>query len=208
MSSLANQSQTLSDAVLSRRLPAARSRSWLSDALLIALFSGFVALTAQIEIRLPFTPVPITGQTLGVLLTGAALGSRRGALALLLYLLEGAIGLPVFAGGAAGFARILGPTGGYLLALPLAAGIVGLLAERGWDRRLPLAALAMLIGNLVIYLLGVAWLGLYKGILGDVSMLWAGVYPFLPGDLLKIAIAAIVLPGAWRLLNGVDRRGS
>lgn len=208
MSSLANQSQTLSDAVLSRRLPAARSRSWLSDALLIALFSGFVALTAQIEIRLPFTPVPITGQTLGVLLTGAALGSRRGALALLLYLLEGAIGLPVFAGGAAGFARILGPTGGYLLALPLAAGIVGLLAERGWDRRLPLAALAMLIGNLVIYLLGVAWLGLYKGILGDVSMLWAGVYPFLPGDLLKIAIAAIVLPGAWKLLNGIDRRGS
>ncbi|HEY0605267.1 MAG TPA: biotin transporter BioY [Herpetosiphonaceae bacterium] len=208
MSSLSNQSQTLSDAVLSRRLPAERSRSWLTDAMLIALFSGFVALTAQIEIRLPFTPVPITGQTLGVLLTGAALGSRRGALALMLYLLEGAIGLPVFAGGAAGFARILGPTGGYLLACPLAAGVVGLLAERGWDRRLPLAALAMLIGNLVIYLLGVSWLGFYKGILGDVSMLWAGVYPFLPGDLLKIAIAAIVLPGAWRLLNGIDRRGS
>lgn len=208
MSSLSNQSQTLSDAVLSRRLPAERSRSWLTDALLIALFSGFVALTAQIEIRLPFTPVPITGQTLGVLLTGAALGSRRGALAMLLYLIEGSLGLPVFAGGAAGFARILGPTGGYLLSYPLAAGIVGLLAERGWDRRLPLAALAMVLGNLVIYLLGVSWLGFYKGILGDVSMLWAGVYPFLPGDLLKIAIAAIVLPGAWSLLQGIDRRQS
>ena len=208
MSSLANQSRTLSDAVLSRRLPGEKSQSWLTDALLIALFSGFVALTAQIEIRLPFTPVPITGQTLGVLLTGAALGSRRGALALVLYLIEGAIGLPVFAGGAAGFARILGPTGGYLLALPLAAGIVGSLAERGWDRRLPLAALAMIIGNLVIYLLGVSWLGLYKGILGNVSMLWAGVYPFLPGDLLKIAIAAVVLPGAWKLLQGIDRRRS
>lgn len=208
MSSLSNQSQTLSDAVLSRRLPSERSRSWLTDALLIALFSGFVALTAQIEIRLPFTPVPITGQTLGVLLTGAALGSRRGALAMLLYLIEGSIGLPVFAGGAAGFARILGPTGGYLLSYPLAAGIVGLLAERGWDRRLPLAALAMVLGNLVIYLLGVSWLGFYKGILGDVSMLWAGVYPFLPGDLLKIAIAAMALPGAWRLLQGIDRRQS
>ncbi|MBV9790147.1 MAG: biotin transporter BioY [Chloroflexi bacterium] len=208
MSSLANQSRTLSDAVLSRRLPGEKSQSWLTDALLIALFSGFVALTAQIEIRLPFTPVPITGQTLGVLLAGAALGSRRGALALVLYLIEGAIGLPVFAGGAAGFARILGPTGGYLLALPLAAGIVGSLAERGWDRRLPLAALAMIIGNLVIYLLGVSWLGLYKGILGNVSMLWAGVYPFLPGDLLKIAIAAVVLPGAWKLLQNIDRRRS
>lgn len=206
MSSLTNQSRTLSDAVLNRRLPAQRSQSWLTDALLVALFSGFVALTAQIEIRLPFTPVPITGQTLGVLLTGAALGSRRGALALLLYLIEGAIGLPVFAGGAAGIARILGPTGGYLLACPLAAGVVGWLAERGWDRRLPLAALAMVIGNLVIYLLGVSWLGLYKGILGDVSMLWAGVYPFLPGDLLKIAIAAIALPGAWTLLQGIDRQ--
>lgn len=207
MSSLVNQSQTLSDAVLSRRA-AERSRSWLTDALLIAVFSGFVVLTAQIELRLPFTPIPITGQTLGVLLTGAVLGSRRGALALLLYLLEGAIGLPVFAGGASGLARILGPTGGYLLATPLAAGVVGWLAERGWDRRLPLAALAMLIGNLVIYALGVSWLGFYKGILGNVSLLWAGVYPFLPGDLLKIAVAAIVLPGAWRLLQGIDRRRS
>ncbi|HEX6289009.1 MAG TPA: biotin transporter BioY [Herpetosiphonaceae bacterium] len=196
-SSVINQPQTLTDALLERRA----ARTWLTDALLIVLFSGFVALTAQITIPLPFTPVPITGQTLGVLLTGAALGSRRGALALLLYVLEGAIGLPVFAGGAAGFARILGPTGGYLLSYPLAAGIIGLLAERGWDRRLHLAALAMLIGNLVIYLIGASWLGLYKGILGNISLMWAGVYPFLPGDLLKIAIAALVLPGAWALVR-------
>jgi biotin transport system substrate-specific component len=202
MSSSLVRRPTLSDAVLSR----ATRRSWLSDALLIVCFSGFVALTARIEIMLPFTPVPITGQTLGVLLTGAALGSRRGSLALLLYLIEGALGLPVFAGGASGIARIIGPTGGYLLSYPLAAGVVGWLAERGWDRRLPLAMLAMLIGNLIIYLIGVPWLGLYKGILGNVSLLWAGVYPFLPGDLLKILIAAGVLPGAWALLRGVRDR--
>src|SRR3990170_4107237 len=137
-------------AIVDRLIPAGGA---LRDLALVIGASLFVAAAAQISVPLWFTPVPITGQTLGVLLTGAALGSRRGALALLLYLIEGAIGLPVFAGGAAGFARILGPTGGYLLALPLAAGIVGSLAERGWDRRLPLAALAMIIGNLVIYLL-------------------------------------------------------
>jgi biotin transport system substrate-specific component len=203
MSSSLVSRRTLSDALLSRNA----QRSWLTDALLIVGFSGFVALTAQIQILLPFTPVPITGQTLGVLLTGAVLGKWRGMLALLLYLIEGAIGLPVFAGGASGFARIIGPTGGYLLSYPLAAAVVGWLAERGWDRRLPLAIAAMLIGNLIIYLIGVPWLGLYKGILGNVSVLMAGVYPFLPGDLFKILIAAGVLPGAWALLRGIrDRR--
>src|ERR671910_1051854 len=150
MSSLVTQPRTLVDVVLPR------SRSWLFDAALIVVFSAFVALTAQVEI--PLRPVPITLQTLGVLLTGALLGSSRGVLALLLYLAEGAVGLPVFAGGAAGLAYMLGPTGGYLVGFVLAAGLVGWLAERGWGRRLVWTALAMAIGNLVIYALGVAWL--------------------------------------------------
>jgi biotin transport system substrate-specific component len=190
--------RTLSDALLGQRA----ARRWLRDTLLIVFFSGFVALTARISIPLPFTAVPITGQTLGVLLTGAVLGSRRGGLALALYLVEGALGLPVFAPSvvlAPGIARLLGPTGGYLLAYPLAAALVGWLAERGWDRRLPLAALAMMLGNLVIYAGGVAWLTLLLGKPGAAVL--QGLVPFIPGDLLKIVIAAIVLPGAWALVR-------
>lgn len=198
MSSLTTRrSATLSDALLARPERA----SWRTDALLIVLFSAFVALTARVKLDLGFTPVPITGQTLGVLLTGALLGSRRGALALALYLAEGAIGLPVFAGGTGGLARLLGPTGGYLLSYPLAAGLVGLLAERGWDRTPWRAALAMLLGNVVIYMIGVPWLNWYAGTLFQVSVAWAGVLPYLPGDLLKLAVAATVLPSGWALLN-------
>jgi biotin transport system substrate-specific component len=198
MSFVSVRPRTLSDALLDQRA----AHTWLRDALLIVLFSGFVALTARISIPLPFTAVPITGQTLGVLLTGAVLGSRRGALALGLYLLEGALGLPVFAPSAVlapGIGRLLGPTGGYLLAYPFAAGLVGLLAERGWDRRLALAALAMALGNLVIYAGGVAWLTLLLGKPGAAVL--QGLVPFIPGDLVKIAIAAIALPGAWALVR-------
>ncbi len=202
MSLLSAHPRTLSDALLDRRV----ARSWLRDAALIVLFSGFVALTARISIPLPFTAVPITGQTLGVLLTGAVLGSRRGALALGLYLLEGAIGLPVFAPSAVlapGIGRLLGPTGGYLLAYPFAAGIVGWLAERGWDRRLWWTAVAMIVGNLVIYTFGIAWLSIF---LGNVQRaLTVGLLPFIPGDLIKIAIAALVLPGAWSLVGRTYR---
>ncbi|HSH77808.1 MAG TPA: biotin transporter BioY [Herpetosiphonaceae bacterium] len=170
--------------------------------MLVVLFSAFVALSARIAIPLPFTEVPLTGQTLAVLLTGGVLGSRRGALALLLYLVEGAIGLPVFAPSAAlppGIGRLLGPTGGYLLSFPLVAGIVGLLAERGWDRRLGPAALAMLAGNLLIYLVAVPWLALFTGSLW--LALAKGMLPFIPGDLLKIAIASVALPSAWTLVR-------
>ncbi len=113
----------------------ATSHTWLREGTLLLLFSGFIALCAQITIPLPFSAVPLTGQTLGVLVTGALLGGRRGTLVLLVYLVEGAIGLPVFAPSAVlppGVGRLLGPTGGYLIAFPLAAGVVGLLAERGW----------------------------------------------------------------------------
>ncbi len=194
-----NRTRTLCDAVLNQRVT---TRVWLYDGVLVVLFSALVALSARIAIPLPFTEVPLTGQTLAVLLTGGVLGSRRGALALLLYLVEGAVGLPVFAPSAVlppGIGRLLGPTGGYLLAFPLVAGVVGLLAERGWDRRLWTAALAMLTGNLLIYLVAVPWLAFFTGSLW--LALTKGMLPFLPGDLLKITLAAVALPGGWALVR-------
>ncbi len=196
MSSLVTQPRTTLVDVL---LP--RSRSWLFDAALIVVFSAFVALSARIQI--PLWPVPITLQTLAVLFTGAFLGSRRGALALLLYLAEGAIGLPVFASGA-GVAYMLGPTGGYLVSYPIAAGLVGLLAERGWDRRPAWTALAMVFGNLVIYAFGVAWLAVFLGDLGDALV--QGMLIFIVGDLVKIIVATLALPGGWALTRRQEKR--
>lgn len=173
-----------------------RSRSWLFDAVLVVAFSAFVALSARVAI--PWWPVPMTLQPLAVLFTGAVLGSRRGALALLLYLAEGAVGLPVFAGGA-GVAYMLGLTGGYLVSYPVVAGLVGWLAERGWDRRLVWTAAAMTLGLIVIYAFGVAWLA---GLLGDLEIaLVQGMLIFIPGDLIKIAIATLALPGGWALVR-------
>lgn len=189
--------QTLADLI--------RGKSLGRDLALIFGFSLFVALTAQIAIPLPWTPVPITGQTLGVLLTGAILGPRRGALAILLYLVEGLAGMPVFAGMTSGLAKLLGPTGGYLLSWPLAAALVGWLAQRGWDRRIPTALAMFCFGNILIYAIGASWLNIYKDTFGQISVMWAGVYPFLPGDALKIVIAALVLPGAWALFGRNER---
>lgn len=194
--------RTLTDTLV---VPRWQTRPAVLDAILIVGFSLFVAVTARIAIPLPFTPVPITGQTFGVLLTGAVLGWRRGALALGLYLVEGLVGLPVFApGGMVGLARLLGPTGGYLVAYPLAAGLVGYLAERGWDQRWPTAPLAMALGNLVIYALGVAGLARYVG--GIAPAIGKGVLPFIPGDLLKIGLAAVVLPAGWALVRRFQDR--
>jgi biotin transport system substrate-specific component len=196
MSSLVSRPHTTLADVLSPR----QQRSWLLDAVLVVLFSAFVALTAQVEI--PLWPVPLTLQTLGVLFTGAVLGSRRGALALLLYLTEGALGLPVFAGGASGVGYMLGPTGGYLVGFVVAAGVVGRLAQRGWDRRLVWAAVAMVIGNVIIYACGVAWLAVF---LGDLwGALVKGMLLFVVGDLIKIAVAALTLPGGWKLARRRD----
>ena len=197
MSSLVTQPRTLVDVLLPRQ-----QRSWLLDAALVVLFSAFVGLTAQVEI--PLWPVPLTLQTLGVLFTGAVLGGRRGALTLLLYLAEGAVGLPVFAGGASGVAYMWGPTGGYLVGFVLAAGVVGWLAERGWDRRPIRTALEMVIGNLMIYALGVVWLAVF---LGDLqTALVKGMLIFIVGDLIKIAIATMALPGGWALARRRDGR--
>jgi biotin transport system substrate-specific component len=183
---------TLADAALPRA-------DVLRNAALIAGASLLTALAARIAIPLPWSPVPVTGQTLAVLLTGMTLGARRGFLALALYLAEGLAGLPVFAGGAAGPAALLGPSGGYLMAFPLAAALTGALAQRGWDRRFVTTFAAMLAGSAVIFAGGLVWLARF---VPAGQLLRAGLAPFVPGDILKASLAAAALPGAWRLVHG------
>jgi biotin transport system substrate-specific component len=164
--------------------------------------SLLIAISAQISISV--LPVPITGQTFGVLLTGAAFGSRLGTLAVLAYMLEGFAGMPVFApGGAVGIARLLGPSGGYLLGFLPAAYVVGWLSERGWDRSVTTTVLSMVIGNFVIYIFGL--LGLSRFVPID-NLLAAGLLPFLAGDGVKVALAAIALPSAWWLTDRLQGR--
>jgi biotin transport system substrate-specific component len=160
---------------------------------------ALLALLAQVEVRLPIGPVPITGQTLGVLLVGAAYGWRLGGATLLAYLLAGGFGLAVFSGGGSGWHHFAGATAGYLVGFVVAASVVGYLAQRGWDRKPLTTALAMLVGNLVIYLFGLAWL---STIAPDfVTTLQWGLFPFIPGDIIKLVLAAGLLPTAWTLLG-------
>lgn len=183
---------TLSDAWLP-----SRSHAFLRDVFLVLGASGLIALCAQVSIPLPWTPVSVTGQTFGVLLAGVLLGSRRGALACLAYLAEGAVGLPVFAGGMSGVLAFIGPTAGYLAAFPIAAFLVGALAERGMDRKPQTALIAMLLGSLVILLLGSLRL---SALFGDLAIGFAkGFVPFVVGDIIKAVAAAILLPLAWRV---------
>ncbi|MDQ3257188.1 MAG: biotin transporter BioY [Acidobacteriota bacterium] len=176
---------------------------WVRSTILVVAFSLLTALAAQIVIPLPFTPVPITGQTFAVLLTGALLGSRLGALAMIAYLVEGASGLPFFRGGNGGAHYLLfSPTTGYLLAYPVAAFVTGLLSERGWDKRYLWAAAAMGIGSLVILFGGWAWLSLFFRTAADAFN--AGVAPFIIGDIVKIALAAAMLPTGWAILRRIN----
>ncbi|MFP6731104.1 MAG: biotin transporter BioY [Alphaproteobacteria bacterium] len=183
--------------------PSASAPTALSALLLMLAGSAFIALSAQIQV--PLWPVPMTGQTFAVLLVGVAFGWRLGAATLLAYMAEGAIGIPVFAKAAAGPAVIVGPTGGYIMGFVLAAALVGYLAERGWDRNVWSTALAMLFGNLVIYLLGVPWLAAFLAGIGNEAPWQAaiagGLTPFLLGDGLKLALAACLLPVAWKFLG-------
>jgi biotin transport system substrate-specific component len=175
--------------------PSRKRDAQLYSLILIIGGSLLIGLCAQIAIPLPFSPVPITAQSFAVLLAGITLGSKRGSLCLLTYLCEGLVGLPVFAGGNSGIVYALGPTGGYLLGFLAAAYLTGLLAERGWDRRLRSNLLAMLLGNVAIYALGLPWLAVFVGV---EKVLALGLLPYIPGDLIKIGIAGALLPVAWQ----------
>ncbi len=171
---------------------------------LLLAFGGswLVAGLAQVSIPLPFTPVPITGQTLGVLLVGASLGPGLGALSMGMYLAQGALGLPMFAGGAAGVS-VLGlasATGGYLWGFVASAAVVGALSRRGWDRSIRSSIGAMFLGEVVLYAIGVPWLAAAI----DVPLAKAlelGLAPFVIGDAIKLLVAAGLLPTAWRLVG-------
>jgi len=179
--------------VLADVLPGDRVR----DAVLVVAFAAFTGLAAQLSIKLPFTPVPVTGQTFAVLLGGAALGWRRGLAGMVLYLAAGLTPwVPWFAEGSGGTEILQAPSFGYLVGFVVAAALVGRLAERGWDRTPPLTVLTMILGNLVIYAFGLPWLMANLDV-GLATGLELGVTPFLAGDALKILLAAGLLPGAW-----------
>ena len=165
---------------------------------LAIVFSLFIAACAQFSIQIG--PVPITGQSFAVLLTGALLGPRLGAAAVIAYLIEGALGLPFFAGGGAGLLRFFGPTGGYLVAFPAAAFVTGAFSEHGWDKRYPTAVAAMAIGSIIILLGGMAWFAVLTNT-PPVAAFKIAVLPFLVGDVIKIILAAAVLPTGWALLK-------
>lgn len=173
-----------------------RSTAWT-----VGLVVGFALLTAaaaQIRITLPFTPVPITGQTFAVLLAGASLGSMAGSASQLLYVALGAVGLPFYAGGDSGWEVVQGTTGGYLVGFVVAAWVVGFLAERSQDRTIASAVPAFLTGSLVVYLFGVPWLAHVLDV-GWVEAAGLGAVPFVIGDLVKAALAGTLLPLSWKL---------
>jgi biotin transport system substrate-specific component len=164
--------------------------------LLVIGGSLFVAASAQIQV--PMWPVPMTMQTFAVLLVGAAYGSRLGAATMLAYLAEGAAGLPVFAGFSGGIGVLQGPTVGYIVGFIFAAGVVGWLAERTWDRNVLTTAVAMLAGNVLIYVPGLIVLA---GFVGADKVVAYGLAPFLLGDAIKLALAAALLPAAWKIVG-------
>jgi biotin transport system substrate-specific component len=187
---------TLADAALPRA-------GVLQNAALVVLASLLTAAAAQAEIRLPWTPVPITGQTFAVLLSGVVLGARRAFLAQMLYLLEGACGLPFFAGGAGGALVMAGPTGGYLVAFPFAALVTGALAERAWDRRPVTMFAAMLLGSTVIFAVGLAQLSRF---VPAGQLVATGLAPFVAGDIVKSALAALAFPAAWKFVRKLEAK--
>ena len=171
----------------------------------VVLVVGFACLTAAFaQISFWVGTVPVTGQTFAVLLAGALLGSRRGALSQLSYLAIGATGVPYWfaLGGPPGVARLIGPSGGYLIGFIAVAFVVGWLAERGWDRHIGTAVLAMLGGEMVLYVFGLSWL--YHFVPGS-AVLHAGLYPFIIGDVIKVVAAALILPSGWLLLRRFKR---
>ena len=181
--------------------PSEKTRAGVYDISLILGGSLLIGLSAQIAIG---WPVPFTMQTFAVLMIGALFGARRGSLAVLAYLIEGAAGLPVFSLGRGGLAILLGPTCGYLFGFIAAAYVTGMLAQIGWDRRIVTTIAAMIIGNLLILSFGLLRLTL---IIGFKNALATGIYPFIAGDLIKIGLAAALLPSGWKLLGFFDLAG-
>jgi biotin transport system substrate-specific component len=183
---------------------------WSADSLsrdvsLVIGGSVAIAAAAQLKITLPFTPVPISAQTFVVLLIGALFGAKRGVVTIMTYLSLGVMGLPIFAAATPGPGALVSPTAGYLAGFALAAWIMGTLSERGWDRRPWSAALAMLLSSLAIFACGVLWLGRFVG--WD-KVLQTGFLPFIPGDLLKIALATAILPAGWKLFGKEEKTDS
>lgn len=204
MQGVRRMAATLSNKVLSDVIgPRAGSALMVKRAVLVAL--GIAALAIAAKIRVPFWPVPLTMQTFVVLTVGAAYGTRLGMATVLGYLLVGALGFDVFTSSSAesnGLTYMMGGTGGYLLGFLMAAGALGALARRGWDRSVGRMAAAMLVGTALIYLPGVLWLGhLFAGTKGWATVLDWGLWPFLAGDALKLALAALVLPWAWKAVG-------
>ena len=172
----------------------------------VLLITALTAVAAQISVPLPFTPVPFTLTPMVVLLGGAALGARLGMASQVLYLALGIAGFPVFAASAVlpqGALRLLGPTGGYLMSYPFAAFVAGALAERGFDRRYLTSVTAMAAGLAVVFTFGVLWLAWFAQPVqaGLASALRTGLYPFLPADIIKICVAAAIMPGVWALIG-------
>jgi biotin transport system substrate-specific component len=175
------------------------------DVCLITAGSVLIALSARLAFWMPFSAIPVTGQTFAVLMLGALFGAKRGGLCVLVYLAEGAAGLPVGAGGMGGVIWLLGPTGGYLFGFIAAAVLVGYLAERGWDRKVWTTVVAMLVGNICIYFFGLLWLTILT-VTGRVQtaisdLFRVGVYPFIAGDVVKTVLAALLLPSGWKVLS-------
>ncbi len=175
------------------------TRTWASDIALVIAGTALVAVLAQVAI--PLWPVPVTGQTLAVLLVGAGLGAARGAASLSLYALLGAVGLPIYSEASSGWSVLMGPTGGYIIGFIASAAIVGWAAERSWDRGWYKPIITFIGGSLVVFAFGLPWLAVALGQLGlpnDLqSVLIAGFYPFIIGGLIKAAIAAALLPALW-----------
>jgi biotin transport system substrate-specific component len=196
------QTATLADAVIPARGSDLAGRV-LRAAVLVAAGAALTAGSAQLSFKLPWTDVPYTGQTAAVLLVGTALGWRLGAASMLLYLLVGVAGAPVFSDGAHGIEQVFGYTGGYLVAFVLAAALVGRLAERSWDRSPASTAALMVLGNLLIYAIGVPVLAIVAA-MSLADAIWYGALVFVPWDAFKVVVAAGVLPLAWRVIG---RRG-
>lgn len=189
---------TESASLITTAWPAEGQARWVRNAVLIVAGTGLLAICAKIQV--PFWPVPMTMQTFAVLLIGGAYGWRLGGATVLAYLAEGAVGLPVFAGATAGLGYFAGPTAGYLAGFVPSAALIGWLAERGWDRTLPRLVAALALATLVTFVAGIAWLATFTGLPRAIE---AGFVPFVPGEMLKLALVAAVLTAGWHFMRRI-----